>query len=72
MTPTQEKLFNLLSDPSVRIKSSESIYEPYGNNGLSRNTGNIKIFLNTSPHTMTISRNEYVDIIPEILVMRAL
>lgn len=72
MTKTQEKLFNVLSDPKVNVTRTHPIYVPFGENGLTKDTGNIRVEFNKAPYTLDINRTEYNEILPEINVMRAL
>lgn len=72
MTKTQEKLFNILSDTKVKVTRTHPIYVPYGDNGLSRYTGEIMLEFNKDPYTLAINRTEYNEILPEINAMRAL
>lgn len=73
MTKTQEKLFNILSDPEVKVTAIPyPIYAPFGDNGLSRDTGMIMLEFNKDPYTLDIDRTEYNEILPEINAMRAL
>ena len=71
MTKTQEKLFNVLSDPEVRVTRTHPIYVPIGDNGLTQNTGKIRVEFNRNP-SLDIDRTEFNEILPEINVMRAL
>lgn len=72
MTKTQERLFNVLSDPNVKVTRTLPVYVPIGDNGLTQDTGKIRVEFNRDPYTLDIDRSEFNEIVPEINVMRAL